>query len=413
MSKPRQTAFETLYRIFYGGAYSNIALNSALTGESEHKAFITRLVYGVVEKKITLDYIIHKYCAKVKPKVLIILRMGIYQLYFMDGVHSGAAVNEGVKLSEENGLKSYKGLVNAVLRKAASEMLDLDKIDDLSIKYSVPQPLLNMWFKAYGKEKVISFLPFLSEKAPVFAVPNRLFVNARGLIEELENEGIACETAGDGDLVRILSNIELGKCRAFKDGHFYIEDISSYNAVKALCIEEGDVLLDMCSAPGGKAFTAAQMMNGKGRIYALELYESRLNLIKESAERLKLSCVIPKVNDALLYNTSLPIADKIICDVPCSGFGTIRRKPEIRYKELDSIKGLPEIQLEILKTSSKYLKTGGKLLYSTCTLNKRENEKVVESFLRENPDFAVIGEGTVFPSQNGGDGFYHCVIERN
>ena len=153
-------------------------------------------------------------------------------------------------------------------------------------------------------------------------------------------------------------------------------------------------------------------MNNQGKVYALDIYEHRVNLIKAGADRLGLTSVCPKINDACKFNSSLPAADKIICDVPCSGFGIIRRKPEIRYKNLDSIKDLPDLQFKILNTSSKYLKSGGKLLYSTCTLNKRENEKVVERFISENNDFTVSEMKTTFPCETGGDGFFYSVLER-
>ena len=194
---------------------------------------------------------------------------------------------------------------------------------------------------------------------------------------------------------------------------FHIEDLSCYNAVKALELKEEDVVFDICSAPGGKAFTAASFMNNKGKIYAFDIYEHRVKLIQDGANRLGLTSITSVVNNGAEFNSSLPLADKIICDVPCSGFGIIRRKPEIRYKDLDSIKELPALQFDILNTSSKYLKKGGKLLYSTCTLNKRENEKVVEKFLTENSDFSVLKSVTTFPSENGGDGFFYSILERN
>ncbi len=169
----------------------------------------------------------------------------------------------------------------------------------------------------------------------------------------------------------------------------------------------------MCSAPGGKAFTIAEAMHNQGEIFAFDLYESRIQRIKEGAERLGISIINASVNDALVYNNEIPLADKILCDVVCSGFGIIRRKPEIRYKELDSVADLPRIQLRILETSSKYLKNGGTIVYSTCTLNKKENEKVVKAFLDNNVEFILKEEKTSFPSEFGGDGFYYAVLEKN
>ncbi|MDE5604234.1 MAG: 16S rRNA (cytosine(967)-C(5))-methyltransferase RsmB [Eubacterium sp.] len=411
MKNSRQIASETLYKIFYDDAYSNIAIDSALSEIKDGKSFITRLVYGVVERKITIDSIISKYCDKPKPKVLILLRMGVYQLYFMDKVPSNAAINESVELANHNGLSYYSKLINAVLHKVDNNRIDLDAIEDMSIKYSVPQHLINMWYKAYGKDNVDAFLPCLNESAPVFAVPNTTLVDTDELLYELNCDGIEGEVYND--LVVITSSFDLKKCRAFQNGLFHIEDLSCYNAVKALGCQENDIVFDICSAPGGKAFTAASLMNNQGKIYAFDIYEHRVKLIKEGAERLGLSSITAEVNNGTEFNSDLPLADKIICDVPCSGFGIIRRKPEIRYKDLDSIKDLPALQYEILHTSSKYLKQGGRLLYSTCTLNKRENEKIVEKFISENSDFSVLKSVTTFPSENGGDGFFYSIIERN
>lgn len=411
MKNSRQIAYETLYKIFYDDAYSNIALDSALSDIETGKSFVTRLVYGVVERKITIDSIIAEFCKKPKPKVLIILRMGVYQLYFMDKVPANAAVNESVELANKNGLGYYSKLINAVLHNIDANRIDIDNVNDLSIRYSVPAHLINMWNKAYGEDTVAGFLPWLNENAPVFAVPNLKFVDADELLYELNCDDIEGEVV-EG-LVSITSSFDLKKCRAFQSGLFHIEDMSCYNAVEALDVNENDTVFDICSAPGGKAFTAASFMKDRGSIYAFDIYEHRVNLIKKGAERLGLTSVTAMLNDGAVYNSALPAADKIICDVPCSGFGIIRRKPEIRYKELDSIKELPQLQYEILSVSSQYLKKGGKLLYSTCTLNKRENEKVVEKFIAEHSDFHVLENKTVFPSLNGGDGFFYSVIERN
>ena len=203
MNSSRQIAFEALYRIFYDNAYSNLALDKALSGLENGKAFATRLVYGVVERKLTLDSIIETLCKKPKPKVLILLRMGIYQLYFMDKVPASAAINESVELANKNGLAFYAKLINAVLHKADENRINIDEIGDLSIRYSVPAHLINMWYKAYGKENVDAFLPCLNENAPVFAVPNRNYVDADELLYELNCDGIDGEIT-DG-LVQIIS----------------------------------------------------------------------------------------------------------------------------------------------------------------------------------------------------------------
>lgn len=406
----RLIAFETLYKIFYDTAYSNLALDNALKDIDDDKAFVSALVYGVVERKLTLDYFIYKYLkSKPKPKILTILRMGAYQLLFMDKVPSSAAINESVKLARDIKQDFYSSLVNAVLHK-----IDNDRVipeDDLSVKYSVPQSLLNMWFKQYGKETVEEFLPNINEKPPVFAVPNSLYVDAEELLYELMSEQIYGEIVNN--IVMITSSFDLRNSKAFLNGLFHIEDMSSYECAKSLNAQSGDIILDMCSAPGGKAFTIAERIKNSGAVYAYDLHEHRVSQIECGADRLGISIIKASVNDASIYNPAIPKADRILCDVPCSGFGIIRRKPEIRYKELDSVSDLPDIQLNILETSAKYLKSGGTLVYSTCTLNKKENEKVVNAFLNNSPDFTLADEKTSFPEKFGGDGFYHAVLIKN
>lgn len=409
MKSSRLIAFETLHKIFYDSTYSNLAVDNALKDVDKDKAFISALVYGVVERKITLDYYINKYLtAKPKPKIMTVLRLGAYQLLFMDKVPSSAAINESVKLTRDIKQDYYSKLVNAVLHKIDSNR---EELDNPSIKYSVPECLINMWNKQYGADTVSEFLPALNERPPIYAIPNRQFVDAGELCYELLEEGVDCEVLEE--VVLIHSSIDFNSSRAYKNGLFYIEDLSSYHCARALQAKPGETVIDFCSAPGGKAFTIAQDMENNGRLYAFDLYEHRAELVKKSAERLELNAIISGVNDASVYSDTIPEADRILCDVPCSGFGIVRRKPEIRYKNLDSIKDLPEIQLNILKTSAMYLKDGGRIIYSTCTLNKKENEKVVSAFLNEHSGFSLEYDKTIFPSSNGGDGFYFAVLTKN
>lgn len=409
MKSARLIAFEVLYRIFTDGAYSNIILDSMLK-DTKDRQFISALVYGVVERKLTVDYFIDKYSAgkRVKPKIRIILEMGIYQLLFMDKIPDSAAVNESVKLAGEIRQDFYSGFINALLHKVAEDRT----IPAVPwIKYSVSENLIHMWNKQYGESRVNAFLPCINDRPPIFAVPNTLYVDADALLYALQCENIDCEVSGE--IVKINSSFDLNKSKSFKNGLFYIEDMSSYHCAKRLGAQPGETILDMCAAPGGKSFAIALDMKNQGRLYSFDLYEQRAELIKKSAQRLGIDIIKTEVNDAAVYNESIPCADRILCDVPCSGFGVIRRKPEIRYKELDSVKELPALQLKILETSSKYLKQGGRLIYSTCTLNKKENEKVVSAFLNANSDFSLTEEKTVFPSADGGDGFYYALMVKN
>ncbi|MCH5315325.1 MAG: 16S rRNA (cytosine(967)-C(5))-methyltransferase RsmB [Eubacterium sp.] len=409
MKSQRLIAFEILYKIFYDASYSNLALDSALADIEENKSFISALVYGVVERRITIDYYLKKYIDKSpKPKIMTVLRLGAYQILYMDKVPDSAAINESVKLVKEIKQDFYSKLVNAVLHKVAD---DNEILKDDYLIHSIPEQLLNMWNKQYGFDTVKEFLPCLNGRPPVFAIPNKLFVDSDELLYELLSEDVECEVCDD--VVKINSPIDFRTSRAYKNGLFHIEDLSSYECAVSLGARENDTVLDVCCAPGGKTFTIAQQMNNKGRIFAFDLYSHRLKLVNDGAKRLGINIIKTAVNDASVYNPDIPMADRILVDVPCSGFGIIRRKPEIRHKSLDSVKDLPHLQLDILETSSKYLKSGGVLIYSTCTLNKKENENVVKSFLKKNRNFTLTDEKTIFPSFDGGDGFYRAKLIKN
>lgn len=410
----RLIAFEILYKILQDDSYSNIAVDSML-GKNQcsdsDKSFVTALVYGVIERKLTLEYIISSHLKnKAKPKVRVILLMGAYQILFMDKVPSSAAVNESVELAKIIKQEYYCPLINAVLHKIDGERALIENTDDLSVKYSVPQHLLGMWNKAYGKEKVSSFLPFVNGKAPLFAVPNPIFTDAAKLSKILTDEGTDCEEYGD--LVKINGTVSFHNSKAFNDGLFHIQDISCYRCCRALQPNAEETVLDVCAAPGGKSFTIAGLRNNQGNIYSFDIHSHRVKLIEDGAKRLGFSCINTDIQDASVVRSDMPLADKILCDVPCSGFGIIRRKPEIRYKNLDTIKELPLLQKRILSVSAGYLKQGGRLVYSTCTLNKRENENVVSDFLSSNSDYRLLDSVTSFPSEEGNDGFYYAVIER-
>ncbi len=406
MMDARQAAYEAVYSVVYGGAYSNLELGSKDVLPQE-RAFATRLTMGVIERKLTLDYIISKFCKKPKPRVLVILEIGVYQIYFMKKVPERAAVNECVKLAKENALGAYAAFVNAVLRKTAENKIEIEEEEDW-VRYSVPKELLSMWEKDYGSDTVKEFLPNMLKEAPLFVIPNTLRVTEEKLREILKNEGIEAKSVGGA--LKLDYTGDIAELKEFKEGLFFAEDLSSNSAVRALAPRKGETVLDVCAAPGGKAFTACTLMQGEGSIYAFDIHESRVKLIEDGAKRLGMD-IGAKKQDALEYSTDVPRADKIICDVPCSGYGTARRKPEVKYKGLEEIKELPKIQLKILRNSARYLKPGGRVLYSTCTLNKNENERVVEKFLDENKNFENIEMKTEFPTKEGGDGFFFAILQ--
>lgn len=410
MKSARQSAFEALYKICYKGAYSNLEAKSAVDSLGSERAFASRLIYGVLDRMLTLDYILSKACKPPKPKLLVILRMGAYQLYFMDKVTSAAAVDESVKLAKNNGLGYYASFVNAVMHKIDKNRLDLSEIKDKSIRFSVPQPLINMWEKQYGAEATAAFLPRFNDEPSVFAVPNSFKTDAEALAESLKNSGYECEAAGG--IIKLASADGIFSSRQFKEGMFFVQDINCNKAVKALGVSRGDTVLDLCASPGGKSFCAAMACGREGRVLSFDIYPERVGLIESGAKRLGIENITASAGDAAVYNAGIPKADKIICDVPCSGFGIAARKPEIRYKDLDSIKELCSLQQRILANAAGYLECGGRLMYSTCTLNKKENEKITAAFLESNDAFKAVEQKTFFPGENGGDGFYYCIIER-
>jgi 16S rRNA (cytosine967-C5)-methyltransferase len=414
MADARQTAFKILLKIG-GGAYSNIALDAALSRERlsrEDKALVSALVYTVVERMITIDYNLSLYLErpikKLKPQVLAALRLGCAQLFFMDRIPSGAAVNESVKLVRNNGCAYAAGIVNAVLHRAAENGLvlpDEDDVDYLSVKYSCPQWLADLWSGAYWQENAEGIMGASLGAAENVIRVNTLKTTPEKLMEELTLENVQAKRHERIQNALVLGNTgAIDDLSAYRRGLFHAQDTASQLCSEALGAREGETVLDLCSAPGGKAFTIAQMMNNGGRIFAFDIHEKRVRLIKEGAKRLGISNITASVHDASVFSESIPEADRILCDVPCSGLGVICKKPEIRYKTPQDIDKLPDLQYFILSTAAGYLKKGGTLVYSTCSLNPSENGDVCRHFLSEHGDFFEIPVLTEYPKY-GGDGF--------
>lgn len=431
MSKSaRQIAFEILLKIENNNAYSNIAVDSAIKAynpDSTDCAFISRLVYGVVERKITLDYIISKYLSsslnKLKKTVLVALRLGAYQILFADKVPQSAAVNESVKIVKDNKCSFASGMVNAVLRKVANEGLvfseDMSESELISVTYSVPQDVVNLIIHHYGLENAKKFFSCALDSKKIYIRVNTVKITPESLKKELEGENVFVKETALSDAFEISFSGAVYNLKAYKNGYFHVEDISSQLCVKALELFEGATAIDVCAAPGGKTFAAAECMNNKGILYSCDIYPQRAELINQGAKRLGLDCVKAIVNDASAFNSEFPLADRVLCDVPCSGLGIIGKKPEIKYKRLDETKSLLPIQKAILETSSRYLKVGGRLVYSTCSVNPNENRRICDAFLKEHKEFKsvkvlpnvqrTVDEGdylTLFPHTNNCDGFF-------
>lgn len=383
-------------------AYSNLALDGVLQCSdisARDKAFISRLFYGVIERKATLDYIISLYSSKPIQKldavILETLRMGIYQLLYMDSVPDNAAVNESVELVKQFGKKSAAPFVNAVLRSFIRDdkkfALPKDRIQKFCVEYSCSADLAKKLIDQYGEDKASEFLKRSLEPHKLYLRVNNTKTDCDTLIADFSMNGVSVKKCTlldnclEAEPFGSVENNEL-----FKKGYYHVQDLSSQLCCAALEPKKGEKILDICSAPGGKAFTVTEMAGDECELYACELHDKRVKLIRNGAERLRLKSIKALQNDAKVYNESFPKFDKILCDVPCSGTGVIRSKPEIKYADLKKFEGLPKIQYDILNTASKYLKVGGELVYSTCTVLKEENELVIDRFLKENKDFEEV-----------------------
>ena len=432
MKSSRQVVLELLTRMQQDGAYSNIVLDNTFAQEKlspRDRAFSAMLFYGVIERKMTLDYIIRLYSSvefdNIDIDVLQLLRMGLYQLLYTS-VPENAAVNESVELAGEKA----KGFVNGILRSfirsgKTIDYRDLEGIPKLSIEYSCPKWLIKKWTEMFGEEETLKILQGSMGRPPLFVRVNTLKCTADELIEEFKKEHIeAKKNALLDDCLELGRIHEIEATNAYRKGLFHVQDISSQLCCRVARPVFNETVIDMCAAPGGKTFTMAQLMANRGKIYSFDLYDGRVSMIREGAARMGLSIVEATVHDATEYDPAIPPADKVLCDVVCSGFGVIRRKPEIKYKEMKNLEQLPLLQGHILRNASKYVKKGGTLIYSTCTLSRDENEGVVEKFLGENPDFApaIIPIGvngvedkcmrTFLPSVTGGDGFFAATLRR-
>lgn len=431
MKSARQTAFEILNKIQSDNSYSNLALDHALDKadtDNKDKKFVSALVYGVTERRITLDYNLSLYLSqpikKLKPEVLTALRLGAYQILFMDKIPVSAAVNESVKLAKKNGAAFASGLVNAVLRKIISNGLKTD--GSMSVNYSAPEWLCDMWCKSYGRENAEKLLEASFGAVDTVLRVNTEKIDADNLINLLAEEGFDCETGGNVENSAVVkSGGAVHKTEAYKNGLFHVQDAASQLCCKALGVQENETVIDICAAPGGKSFTLAENMKNTGRIISCDIYEHRLKLISDGAERLGLTNIETVRNDGNVFNPDFPLADKILCDVPCSGLGVIRKKPEIRFKKSEEVDKLQDLQYSIMCISSRYLKIGGVMVYSTCSLNPNENEKIVEKFLTEHDNFEgvrVLSDIsrygvdtdylTLMPHIHGCDGFFISAVRR-
>ena len=413
MANPRKIAVKVLVKIEKEGTYSNLAVAEALKDSeltSQDKALATALIYGVLDRKITLDYILSNFLknpiSKTELFTLTVLRPALYQIKYMDKIPESAAVNEAVKIMIASKISRNAGFVNGVLRSVLRTDVGLpqgNSAEALSIRYSCPIWIVESFLKDYGLKDTKALLEENLKPAPTVLRINKVKAD----IKELENNFEI-----NGNSIELTKGISVSDNIFYKKGYFYAQDYASQRAVEVLSPKAGDRVLDLCSAPGGKAFTMANLMENTGEIIACDLYPHRVDLIENSAERLGLTIIKPRVSDACCFDEALGQFDCVLCDVPCSGLGVIRRKPEIKYTKADDFGELEDIQKRIVKNALNYLKKGGKLLYSTCTLRSEENEKLVIWLQKEYNHLNKLFEHTFMPHIDGTDGFYCALFEK-
>ena len=423
VSNARKVAALALLRVQKDDAYSNIAINEAIKNASLSKldaAFASKLFYGALERKITLDYYIRHFSSqplsRVSPFVLSVLRCGVYQLLFMDKVPQSAAVNESVNIIKKSKDSRASGYVNAVLRNVIRDLPKLpaaDSVKGLSINYSCSEELVKLYVDDYGIEETKKFLSNALNDSSVYIRVNTLKNTCAELAKKLKEQDI---TVSNTQLENALCLSDCGSIEnnpLFLEGRFHVQDISSQICADSLSAQPGDFVIDMCAAPGGKSFTIAENMQNKGEVISCDLHDHRVKLIANGAARLGLDIISANALDATQncenFNGKF---DRVLCDVPCSGSGVIGRKPDIKYKDFSDLSELCTIQFKILQNGFMYLKPGGTLVYSTCSVLKAENDSIVDKLLKKFDNAELFKKHTFLPQNDGTDGFFTAVIKK-
>jgi len=431
----RETALNALMACRKDGAWSNGVLKEYIARDrldARDAGLATRLVYGVLQNRGKLDFYLKQLLkGKLKdlhPVVRDILHLGLYQLYEMDKIPESAAVNESVILAKKyNKNPKAASLVNGVLRNAARSKGTLEEPKSYADKYSHPDELISL-LKGNLPKGMLEPMLIANNEAPQTVVQvNTLKTTTGELAKSLEAQGVTARPHDWMENCLVLDRTgNLEQLPAFREGLFYVQDPASKLSVLCAKLQKDAKVLDCCAAPGGKSFAAAIAMGGTGSITSCDVHEHKTGLIANGAARLGFDNIMAKQQDATAFVPAWENAmDAVLCDVPCSGLGIIRKKPDIRYKDLSEMAALPELQLRILSNQARYVKPGGTLLYSTCTVLRRENEDVVKVFLNDNPDFYLepldlpevfpnneSGMLTLIPGQFDTDGFFICRLRR-
>nr|WP_294463750.1 16S rRNA (cytosine(967)-C(5))-methyltransferase RsmB [uncultured Sellimonas sp.] len=432
MNKPigeRELVLAILLEVTRDQVPGHLALARVLTKyqylDKRERAFITRVTEGTLEHMIEIDYIIDQFSktktAKMKPVIRTILRSAVYQLKYMDQVPPSAVCNEAVRLAKKRGFQNLSGFVNGVLRTIAREM-DQVKLPEeplslrLSVRYSVPEWMIRRWLSVYSEETVEKMLAYMMEEHPTCIRFNPDRITKEEIKERLKEDGVEkVESHPVLPYALWISGYDyLGGLESFEEGLFYVQDASSMMAVESLPVRKGDCIIDVCAAPGGKALHAAEKLAGTGHVDARDLTEYKVRLIEENIERSGLANISARQQDARIFDEgSLEKADIVIADLPCSGLGVLATKKDIRYNMTpETQKELALLQREILSVVHRYVKPGGTLLYSTCTINREENEENTVWFLEKHREFALEKEKQYLPGIDPCDGFYIAVMKK-
>ncbi len=430
---PRRLAFDVLKKMSASGQYSNIAIDRALNasglGESDRGLF-TAIVMGVVERRITLDFFIDRLASepsKIENDTRIILRIGLYQLMFLDRIPEYAAINETVDL----GSRRTKGFVNAILRsylrkKEQIQLPDKDgeTVEYLSVKYSFPTELCERFLSIFGFERACEIFDSYNKTPPMTLRVNTLKISREDYAAKLDAAGIKYQLTENSPHGINTYGVSFAALPGVDEGYFFVQDEASQICVEASGAKAGDFVIDCCSCPGSKSFGMAINMQNSGKMLSCDLHKSKLSLVSSGAERLGIDIIKVREADARHFDETLcQSADVLLCDAPCSGFGVVAKKPEIRYKDLSESDKLPKIQSDILENVSKYVKVGGVLLYSTCTVFPEENCGVIKHFLETHPEFVAedfcvgqiqseSGMLSLYPDTHKTDGFFIAKLRK-
>lgn len=429
MVNTRELILEILLEVMEKGSYSHLVIRGVLDKyqylEKQERAFLTRTAEGTIQTAIELDYIINQFSKvkteKMKPLIRNLLRMSVYQMKYMDAVPDSAVCNEAVKLARKKGFASLSGFVNGVLRNISRNLSQVKYPEKekfpaayASVKYSMPEWLVTQWLSDYGLSVTFEMLEAFAKEAPLTIRTNLAKISPEALEKRLTDEGASVKRVVLPKYPKLtyaffLSGFDyLNALPSFQEGLFYVQDISSMLAAELAAPKKDDYIIDVCAAPGGKSTHLAELLQGTGMVEARDLTEYKVGLIEENRQRHACTNLKAVRMDALVLDeASVSKADIVIADLPCSGLGVLRKKTDIKYKMTpEKMAELAKLQREMLHTVCNYVKPNGTLIYSTCTINRRENEENAAWFLEQHPEFKLEEMQQIFPEEHFGDGFF-------